>query len=191
MNRKKMEKNKVGAKGLDRLGVKSKHDQSISPKKNSYQKPTNCVQSSTAFSPLTNLEAMGALNLSQIAIKIPKKHWGNKIVSGRLGMIVAPRGAGKSTFIGALALSMGYKANFLGFEPRKQRRVIVLDGEMDSHTMQERLIEQSQALGVHIDNTHLKFVSPELFNGIMPSLSTTDGNAKSTRRWAMIGTSFL
>lgn len=135
----------------------------------------SCVQLSPAFSPLDNLEAMGAHNLSQITLPRPRRHWGIYIVSGRLGLIVAPRGAGKSTFIGACALSMAYKADFLGNEPAKQRRVIILDGEMDLHTMQERLKEQSQALGANIDNTHLKFISPELFDGIMPSLSTADG----------------
>ena len=133
------------------------------------------VVAPAVFTPPTKLIAMGAQRLSQITLLRPKRHWGNKIVSSRTGMITAPRGAGKSTFVQAAALSMAYKANFLGCEPGRQRRVIILDGEMDLNTMQERLKEQAQALGVETDNTHLKFISPELFDGLMPNLSTEEG----------------
>ena len=137
--------------------------------------PLKIVQKAAAFSPLEILMPMGATELSQIVLPSPKKHWGDFIVSGRTGMINAPRGAGKSTFILALSLSMAYRADFLGNKPTNPRRVVILDGEMDLHTMQGRLKEQTQALNVDIDDTQLKFVSPELFDGIMPNLSTVDG----------------
>ena len=139
------------------------------------QSSVNAAELPSVFTPPQNLKAMGARKLTTICLRPPKKHWGNKIVSSRTGMITAPRGAGKSTFVQAVALSMAYKANYLGHEPAKQRRVIILDGEMDVHTMQERLKEQAQALDVEIDDAHLKFVSPELFDGIMPNLSTVEG----------------
>lgn len=139
------------------------------------QVSTNCAQLPTAFTPLHQLTAMGAHNLSKITLRTPKKHWGSYIVSGRVGMIVAPRGAGKSTLVLALGISMGYEVNFLGSKPAKKRCVVILDGEMDLHTMQKRLREQSHALKVKTDDKHLKFVSPELFDGIMPSLSTEEG----------------
>lgn len=139
------------------------------------QIPAKVVLQTTVFSPLENLVAMGATRLSRIVLPQPKKHWGEFIVSRRTGMINAPRGAGKSTFVLALSLSMAYGADFLGNKPARPRRVVILDGEMDLHTMQGRLKEQAQALGVDIDNTYLKFVSPELFDGIMPNLSTIDG----------------
>lgn len=127
------------------------------------------------FKPQKKLKAVGALQLSRIQISKPKKHWGIYIVGGRLGMLVAARGTGKSTLVLALALSMGYGVSFLGNKPYKPRRVVILDGEMDLHTMKERLNEQAKALGVVTDNTHMKFISPELFDGIMPSLSTEEG----------------
>ncbi|MEK7802743.1 MAG: AAA family ATPase [Pseudomonadota bacterium] len=137
--------------------------------------PAKIVQKAAAFSPLEILAPMGATALSQIVLHRPKKHWGEYIVSGRTGMINAPRGSGKSTYILALSLSMAYEAVFLDNKPTKPRNVVILDGEMDLHTMQGRLKEQAQALSVNIDDTHLKFVSPELFDGIMPNLSTVNG----------------
>lgn len=133
------------------------------------------TEAEAIFKPSTKLKAVGALQLSRIRISKPKKHWGIYIVGGRLGMLVAARGTGKSTLVLALALSMGYGVSFLGNKPYKARRVVILDGEMDLHTMKERLNEQAHALGVVADNTHLKFISPELFDGIMPNLSTEEG----------------
>ncbi len=137
--------------------------------------PAKNVQKKAAFSPLEVLEPMGARALSQIVLPNPKKHWGECIVSGRTGMLNAPRGAGKSTFVLGLSLSMAYGSVFLDNKPTNPRRVVILDGEMDLHTMQERLKKQAEALDVDIDDTHLKFISPELFDGIMPNLSTVDG----------------
>lgn len=139
------------------------------------QTPAKTVQKTAAFSPLEILVPMGATTLSQIVLPRPKKHWGESIVSARTGMINAPRGVGKSTFVLGLSLSMAYAAVFLDNKPTNPRHVVILDGEMDLHTMQGRLKEQAKALGVDIDDIHLKFVSPELFDGIMPNLSTDAG----------------
>lgn len=151
------------------MGAHKEFDRTSSPTK------SNATKQKRAFSPRESLEAMGARELSKITLRSPRKHWGDYIVSARLGMIVAPRGVGKSTFVVGCAVAMAYKAEFLGHGPYKQRKVIILDGEMDLHTMQQRLKEQSEALDVQIDNSHLKFVSPELFDGVMPRLSTTGG----------------
>lgn len=156
-----------------RQGGKTTLDPLPRRKKKKQKQESNTTD--TKFAPRENLEAMGANTLSQIVLPKPKKHWGEFIVSRRLGMIVAQRGTGKSTLVLALALSMGYKVDFLGNKPKNPRNVVILDGEMDLRTMQERLKEQSQALNITTDDTHLRFVSPELFDGIMPNLSTTDG----------------
>lgn len=147
----------------------------IKKSKSNSQPSANRVEFVPAFSPLENLEAMGANMLSELVLPRPKKHWGDFIVDRRTGMINAPRGAGKSNFALALGLSMGYGVDYLGNRPARPRRVVILDGEMDLHTMQERLNEQAKALGVETDDTHLRFVSPELFDGMMPSMSNEEG----------------
>ncbi len=83
-----------------------------------------------AFMPFAYLMAMGANDISKLVLSKPKRHWGEFITASRLGMIVAPRAAGKSTFTLALALSMVSHVEFLGYKSGGSRKVIILDGEM-------------------------------------------------------------
>lgn len=136
-------------------------------------KPHSSNETREAFMPFTYLMAMGANDISKLVLPKPKRHWGEFITASRLGMIVAPRAAGKSTFTLALALSMVSHVEFLGYKSGGFRKVIILDGEMDLLTMQKRIAEQAGALGVEINN-NLRFISPELFDGVLPTLSTAD-----------------
>jgi energy-coupling factor transporter ATP-binding protein EcfA2 len=126
------------------------------------------------FAPYAVLKSVGAKTLDELEIPKTLRHWHRQVRAGRLGMIFAPRGTGKSTFVLSLALAMVHKKKFLGHTSGGPRRVIILDGEMDLETLQSRARQAAAALDVELDN-NLRFVSPELFNGVMPSLSTPEG----------------
>jgi hypothetical protein len=63
---------------------------------------------------------------------------------------------------------MVHQVPFLGHSSRGPRRLIILDGEI-FETLQSRARQAAEALEVELDN-NLRFVSPEFFIGIMPSL---------------------
>ncbi len=54
-------------------------------------------------------------------------------------MIWAPAGVGKTMFCLSLALAIAGGGEFLGWKARKPRKVLVFDGEMSIHDLQERL----------------------------------------------------
>ena len=131
----------------------------------------------TPFQPLKRLRPVSAIAISRYSIAIPIRWWGELIKSGQLGMIFGWRGTGKSTFLLALALAMAAGIEFLGFRPSKRARVVLLDGEMDLHSMQKRLRMIKKSLQVKLTD-HLKIMSPELFAGAMPKLRTPEGQAE-------------
>lgn len=126
------------------------------------------------FFPAETLRPMGAKNLCQLKIPSPARLWGALISSGQLGMVFGWRGTGKSTFMMALALAMASEAKFLGITAKKAAKVVLLDGEMDLYSMQRRLELISASLDVELTN-NLRIMSPELFSGVMPKLTTPEG----------------
>lgn len=129
------------------------------------------------FRPYKRLHPVSAVNIRDLKIPRPAQLWGKRIRSGQLGMVFGWRGTGKSTFMLALALAMATQTKFLGISPRKEANVVLLDGEMDLHSMQKRLLMIQSSLQVEL-NDHLKIMSPELFAGAMPKLRTTEGQAE-------------
>lgn len=129
---------------------------------------------SRSFVPSGVLKPIGAKDLDNLTLPKSRRHWHPQVRPGRLGMIFAPRATGKSTFELSLGMAMVHKAEFLGYRSGGPRRVVILDGEMDLETLQARARQAAAALNVKPDNK-LRFVSPELFKGLMPSLSTPEG----------------
>jgi putative DNA primase/helicase len=132
------------------------------------------TQGDEYFRPLEKLRPVGATVLNRLKIRRPRQLWGVLIRLGQLGLVFGWRGTGKSTFMLALALAMATGAEFLGFLARKPAKVILLDGEMDLHSMQNRVRTVQNALNVKLTD-NLKIMSPELFAGVMPKLTTPEG----------------
>lgn len=140
----------------------------------------NGSQSDDYFRPSENLRTMGVTVLDRLKIRRPRQLWGILIRLGQLGLIFGWRGTGKSTFLLALALAMATGAEFLGFAAKKAAKVILLDGEMDLHSMQSRVRTVQSSLGVELSD-NLKIMSPELFAGVMPKLTTPEGQKEIDR----------
>jgi RecA-family ATPase len=126
------------------------------------------------FTPFGTLRPVGAKSINDLKIATPARFWGDYITEGQLGMLFGWRGAGKSTFALGLGVAMATGTRFLGFSPSRPVRTILLDGEMGLHAMQVRLRRMHESLGVELTN-RFKLVSPELFSGIMPKLTTPEG----------------
>lgn len=126
------------------------------------------------FRPPDKLAAVGAKTINLFKLARPTRIWGWQIRTGQLGMVFGWRGTGKSTFMLALAVAIAAGTKFLGFSPAKALKVIVLDGEMDLHSMQKRLRMMAASLNVELTD-QLKIMSPELFSGVMPKLTTPEG----------------
>jgi putative DNA primase/helicase len=126
------------------------------------------------FIPQEKLAPVGAKTINLFKIATPTRIWGVLIRAGQLGMVFGWRGTGKSTIMLALAVAIAAGAKFLGFSPAKPLKVIVLDGEMDLHSMQKRLRMMAASLDVELTD-RLKIMSPELFSGVMPKLTTPEG----------------
>ena len=132
------------------------------------------AQTDEYFRPLEKLIPVGATVLDSLKIRRPRQLWGVLIRIGQLGLVFGWRGIGKSTFMLALAIAMAMGAEFLGFSARKSAKVVLLDGEMDLHSMQSRIRTIQASLNVELTD-NLKIMSPELFAGVMPKLTTPEG----------------
>lgn len=97
------------------------------------------AQSDDYFRPSETLLAVGATVLQSLKIRRPRQLWGILIRLGQLGLVFGWRGTGKSTFMLALALAMATGVEFLGFSAKRAAKVVLLDGEMDLHSMQSRV----------------------------------------------------
>jgi putative DNA primase/helicase len=126
------------------------------------------------FRPFERLRPISAKKLTELNIAKPAQLWSNRISAGQLGLVFGWRGTGKSTFMLALALAMATGAEFLGFAAKRPAKVILLDGEMDLHSMQKRLQMIRDSLSTELTD-NLKIMSSELFSGVMPKPTTAAG----------------
>jgi hypothetical protein len=159
------------------IAAKSKLEKTTKPKlipKSQQRIDKKEARERKVFTPYSVLKAVGAKTLDNLELSKTRRHWHAQIRDGRLGMIYAPRATGKSTFELSLGLAMVHQIRYLGHTSGGLRRVVILDGEMDLETLQARARQAAIALNVKLNNA-LKFVSPEFFSGVMPSLSTPEG----------------
>jgi putative DNA primase/helicase len=126
------------------------------------------------FRPRTKLKLYSAEAIVKLDLPTPKRHWGDYILSRQLGMLVGPRGVGKTYFDIGLAISMATGAEFLGAAPKRPRKVVLLDGEMDLYSLRQRVERVSKSLRVEPPKS-LLIINPDLFDGTLPSLSSPEG----------------
>ena len=138
-------------------------------------KKPNAVQDE--FIPFDTLCSLSAYEISKLKLPKPKQYWGHHIKERQLGMLVGPRGSGKSNFVYGQAIAMATGKMFLGFGPETPMKVAILDGEMDMRTIQLRFYRLCKSLNV-AQPKNLRVISPEFFSGIMPSLSNKEGQEK-------------
>lgn len=131
----------------------------------------------------TTLKLMAAHRLVAFEIPPRKRHWGRLMCAHQVGMVVGPRGKGKTWVCLGIAVAISSGASFLGHAPDKPRSVCYLDGEMDFATLQERVKATYETLGVE-PSSNLRFFTPELFADLLPAINTSEGQSAIDR---MIG----
>lgn len=89
-------------------------------------------------------------------------------------MIHAKRGIGKTYFALEITMAIAYGHSFLSFHAPKPARVLYIDGEMPANTMKARLEQIKKRMP---DKNFIEpvFITPDLQEGIMPDLSTSEG----------------
>jgi hypothetical protein len=96
-----------------------------------------------------------------------------------LAMIYSPRGVGKTLFGMASAYAIAAGGTFLGFDAfGKPRKVLYIDGEMPSETMQERLAAIVSAFPQQPPtDDYFRLLSSDLSEVGLPDLGTAEGQA--------------
>lgn len=139
------------------------------PKKIALKKPAQAT-----LLPSAGMRLIGARQLVSSQVPARKLHWGERIQQRQIGMVAGPRGKGKTWFTLTLAVAISAGGEYLGMSPKKARRVIYLDGEMDLKTIQDRLSLIAAGLGVKL-NDELKIFTPESFAGLLPMINSPEG----------------
>ena len=139
--------------------------------------PTPASSNLATFKPSTTMKLIPAAKLVDLQVSKRFDHWGNRIQSNQTGMMFGPRGYGKTFCSLGLAIGISSGAKFLGLKPKKPRRVIYLDGEMDMVSMQDRIKKISASLGVDVPE-NLSIFTPEAFANLLPSISEAAGLAQ-------------
>jgi hypothetical protein len=103
-------------------------------------------------------------------------------------MIRSWRGVGKTHAALGIAFAVASGGTFLTWSAPKARRVLYIDGEMPATALQERLAAINVSADVDPAPGMLHLITPDLQDGPMPDLATSDGQAAIN---AVIGDSEL
>jgi RecA-family ATPase len=92
-----------------------------------------------------------------------------------LAMIVGPRGVGKTYLAVSIALAVASGGSVLGWEATAAKRVLYVDGEMPTATVQQRLAAMVKGSAFDQANGNLSFLLADRA-GSLPDLSTRAGH---------------
>lgn len=96
--------------------------------------------------------------------------------AGHLAQVHAERGIGKTWLLQSLAIAAAAGIDVLGFRAPASCRVLVIDGEMDSHDLQDRYQTLTAMLGVSSD-IPLTVLAADWQRDYLPRLDTAEGQA--------------
>lgn len=95
-----------------------------------------------------------------------------------LALLYAKRGVGKTHIALGIAYTVASGSSFLKWHAPVQKKVLYIDGEMPAISMQERLRKIENANDMKVEPGFLHIITPDLYPGILPDLSTYDGRAE-------------
>jgi putative DNA primase/helicase len=95
---------------------------------------------------------------------------------GHLGQVSAKRGVGKTWFMHTLALVAASGVSALGFSAPEPSRVLIVDGEMASEEIQQRLLELCRWLSMPLD-VALTVIASDWQDDFLPRVDSPDGQA--------------
>lgn len=115
-----------------------------------------------------------------IALDIPPREeilapW---LLSQSLNMVYSWRGVGKTHFVLGVAYAVASGGEFLGWQAPIPQPVLYLDGEMPAAALQERLARIVQSAEKEAQPEMLRIVTPDMQDGAMPDLATSEGQAQ-------------
>ncbi|MEI8124529.1 MAG: AAA family ATPase [Parachlamydiaceae bacterium] len=95
-----------------------------------------------------------------------------------LTMIYALRGVGKTYVSLSIAYAVATGGTIFGWQASEPKRVLYVDGEMPSSTMQERLAQISRSSERHLlDSAYFRLITPDLQEAGIRDLCTSEGQA--------------
>ncbi len=98
------------------------------------------------------------------------------ISAGNIVEIVAGTGVGKTMFTMGLSLALATGRRFLHFKATEPRKVLYVDGEMASQSIQNRLKGMMSTMGITTTNHNHAFLSQDLQDHTIPRLD--DGGSR-------------
>jgi putative DNA primase/helicase len=124
------------------------------------------------------LRAVGLQSFIKLDLPERKMLFGPWLPEQGLVMAFSETGMGKTYFALNVAYAVATDGEYLGWRATEQQRVLYLDGEMPARTMQDR----SRAIA-GLDppedlNDWFQVITPDLQEGVMPDLSTKEGQAR-------------
>ena len=97
------------------------------------------------------------------------------IVEKSLSMVHAWRGTGKTHFAMGISHAIATGQRFMRWTAPRPRKVVYLDGELPQQRVQEQFAAIVAAGGEPPASGMLRVITPDLQNGPMPCLATTEG----------------
>lgn len=95
-----------------------------------------------------------------------------------LAMIYAPRGIGKTYVALSIAYAVATGGKIFDWQAPEPRRVLYIDGEMPSRSMQERLAQISSSSEKQIlDSVHFRLITPDLQDIGIRDIASLEGQA--------------
>jgi putative DNA primase/helicase len=112
-----------------------------------------------------------------LRLEVPPRQWlAEGLIAERgLAMVHAKRGVGKTYFVLRLACAIASGKHFLRYRVPAPAGVLLVDGEMPTPDLQERLRLNVRA-GFHPE-VLLRFLCADLAERSLPSLATSEGQA--------------
>jgi hypothetical protein len=101
--------------------------------------------------PPTGIEPRGTRDVKAKALAKRKWLLGKMAIRGKLTLLIAPPGAGKSTLTIGAALSVASGRDLIGMEPHEQTGAWLYNNEDDLEELHRRLAAQAQAFDVDLE----------------------------------------
>lgn len=95
-----------------------------------------------------------------------------------LVLLYAKRGVGKTHIALGAAYAVASGGRFLKWHAPIPQKVLYIDGEMPANSMQERLRKLDNANNKKVELGFLHIITPDLYEGAIPDLSTKEGRAQ-------------
>jgi putative DNA primase/helicase len=124
------------------------------------------------------LRAFGLTSFIGLDLPERKTIFGPWLPEQGLAMAFSETGMGKTYFALNVAYAVATAGTYLGWQATERHKVLYLDGEMPARTMQDRSKAIAGSEPPEDLNAWFEVITPDLQEGVMPDLSTTEGQAR-------------